>query len=38
VRFIRSTDESAAKLAEKFGVTREHIWAVRRNRVWSHVV
>lgn len=38
VRCIRSANVDATKLAEKFGVTREHIWAVRKNRVWSHVV
>ena len=38
VRCIRAADEDAAKLAKMFGVTREHIWAVRKNRVWSHIV
>lgn len=37
VRCIRATDKDAAELAELFGVTREHIWAVRKNRVWSHI-
>jgi len=37
VRNIRNSDCSASALALQHGVTREHVWAVRSGRVWSHV-
>ena len=37
VRRIRSSAADASELAGVYSVTREHIWAVRKNRVWRHV-
>jgi len=37
VRHIRSSATDAGELAGVYSVTREHIWAVRKNRVWRHV-
>jgi len=37
VRDIRSSDIDSSALATQYNVTREHIWAVRRGRVWHHV-
>lgn len=37
VRNIRNSAIDASRIAAQYGVTREHVWAVRRGRVWSHV-
>jgi hypothetical protein len=37
VRFIRKSNVNAGFLAEKFGVSREHIWAVRRGKTWKDI-
>jgi hypothetical protein len=37
VRNIRNSDLDASALALQHSVTREHVWAVRSGRVWSHV-
>jgi len=37
VRHIRGSALDASVLADTYNVTREHIWAVRKNRVWCHV-
>lgn len=37
VRNIRNSAIDASLVAAQYGVTREHVWAVRRGRVWSHV-
>lgn len=38
VRDMRKSASDASMLAAQYGVTREHVWAVRKNRVWSHIV
>ena len=38
VRRIRSSSADASELANAYGVSREHIWAVRANRTWRHVI
>ena len=35
VSHIRSSGEKAGLLAKQFGVSREHVWAVRSKRVWT---
>lgn len=35
VCYIRNSSEKSAILAAKFGVSREHVWAVRNGRVWK---
>lgn len=37
VRDIRGSVSAASELAGVYNVTREHIWAVRKSRVWRHV-
>ena len=37
VRNIRNSDVDASVIAARYNVTREHVWAVRRGRVWHHV-
>jgi len=37
VRNIRNSDMDASVIAAQYNVTREHIWSVRRGRVWHHV-
>jgi hypothetical protein len=37
VRHIRASKNTSKELAEMFGVTREHVWAVQSNRVWRHI-
>ena len=38
VRGIRASTADAGICAARYGVTREHIWAVRKNRAWKHLV
>jgi hypothetical protein len=38
VRYIRESDESALNLANKFNVCKGHIYQIRRNKVWKHVL
>lgn len=35
VRVIRSTKLSASILAQMYGISREHVWSVRRGRTWK---
>lgn len=37
VQDIRSSQESARKMSEKYGVTRQHIWRIRNNKFWKEV-
>jgi hypothetical protein len=37
-RDIKRSQTKAGVLAAQYGVTREHVWAVRRGRVWAHVL
>lgn len=37
VRNVRNSTVDASLLAAQYGVTREHIWAIRQKRVWRHV-
>lgn len=37
VQNIRNSSLDASLIAAQYGVTREHVWAVRRGRVWPHV-
>ncbi len=38
VRAIRNSDEPCAVAARRYGVRREHIWAIRTGRAWRGVV
>ena len=38
VRSIRNSSADASELANAHGVSREHIWAVRANRTWRHIL
>lgn len=37
VRAIRSSTESSAVLAERYGISRENIWSARTRRTWKHI-
>ena len=37
VRAIRASDESAAVLGARYGVTYNHIWAIRQRLFWKHI-
>lgn len=37
-REIKMSSAKASALAAQYGVTREHVWAVRRGRVWAHIM
>jgi len=38
VRDIKWSSTKTNVLAARYGVTREHVWAVRRGRVWAHIL
>ena len=37
-RDIRQSQTKSGVLAAQYGVTREHVWAVRRGRAWAHIL
>ena len=37
VRAIRASDETNRQLADKYGVAREHVWAIREGKKWTHL-
>lgn len=37
VRNIRGSNADAGDIAAQYGISREHVWAVRQRRCWAHV-
>jgi hypothetical protein len=37
IRAIRASPENGQVLADRYGVAREHIWAIRQRIFWSHI-
>ena len=36
IRAIRDSSETGQVLADRYGVAREHIWAIRQRIFWKH--